>query len=217
MSQKPFVYYIGQDPSIILALHQTQEFIVRNFSTLSEFLSANASRARGCALVEMHPTSLVEASLGLFSRQLLLPTIVLSGAPNVRLAVRAMKNGAADFLGKPVADATLVAAVRGALSANGATLERARHMDALRSRVAGLSSREREVVDAVLEGRANKEIAALLGISHRTVETHRSKAMSKLGARTSADLVRAWLDFEWTSKMPAPADSRSFSNDSMRD
>lgn len=151
-------------------------------------------------ILDLQPGAAVEAALRLFCQELLLPTIVLSSAPKVTAAVSAMKEGAADFLGTPVDADRLCAAVRGALSSNDAQFVRARRTKAFRERLLLLSRREREVVDAVLEGFGNKEIAARFGVSRRTVETHRSKAMSKLGARTPADLVRVWLNVEALSE-----------------
>ncbi|WP_457796022.1 response regulator transcription factor [Methylocystis sp. S23] len=125
-----------------------------------------------------------------------LPVIVLSPRAAVSLAVEAMKRGAADFIEKPVDETRLIRAVREALELSHARAEETRRKRELAARFRTLSARERDVVDAVLGGRGNREVASQLGIKPRTVETHRSNAMSKLGARTLPDLVRIWLNLD---------------------
>ncbi|PPD46215.1 MAG: DNA-binding response regulator [Methylocystis sp.] len=196
MSSKSVVFYIGQDQNIASAARLADEFEIRSFSTLAEFLANVDHNRRGCVIVDLQPGLGMETSLRLFCHELLLPTIVLADSAVVPLAVRAMKEGAADFLQKPVTDERLLSAVRGALSIGETKFERARRTRAIHVRFVTLTAREREVVDAVLNGCSNREIGARLGISARTVETHRSKAMAKLGARTPADLVRVWMDME---------------------
>lgn len=149
----------------------------------------------GCVLIESQPEELDPmARLRAVAKPL--PTIVLSDCANVPLAVRAMKGGAADVVQKPIDPERLRAAVAAALAESRARVERAQRLTDLCARFRSLSARERDVVDAVLDGRGNREVAAQLGIKPRTVEIHRAKAMSKLGARTLADLVRIWLDVD---------------------
>jgi two-component system response regulator FixJ len=193
------VYLIaGQgERDAIATLLSDQAYEIKWFPDVAAFLDERFFDTGGAILVDLQPT---DASI---MRQLrpirdVLPIIVLSSRPNVPLAVAAMKEGAADFLQKPLDAEKLGAAVRAALEAGRARAERARKKQELLARYRSLSPRERDVVDAVLDGRANREVAAQLGIKLRTVEIHRSNAMSKLGARTLPDLVRIWLDVDAT-------------------
>ncbi len=120
-----------------------------------------------------------------------LPVVIVTGHGDVSMAVRAMKNGAADFLEKPFNDQTLLDTVHRALAAAGAP--RRRRVTLLRRRPTGrrssprletLTPREREVMELVAEGRPNKVVATRLGLSTRTVEVHRAKVMEKMGARS---------------------------------
>jgi two-component system response regulator FixJ len=116
-----------------------------------------------------------------------LPIIVITGHGDVPLAVEAMKIGAADFLQKPFAEATLLEAVQGAMApADPHEDER----NEIRARLEQLSVREREVLQGLVDGHPNKIIAFQLGISPRTVEVYRAKAMTKMGAGSFAELVR---------------------------
>jgi two-component system response regulator FixJ len=116
-----------------------------------------------------------------------LPIIVMTGHGDVPLAVTAMKSGAADFIEKPFNDQTLISAVRSAMAQeNDLPDERLE----IRQRLEQLSSREREVLQGLVDGHPNKVIAYQLGISPRTVEVYRAKAMTKMGAGSFAELVR---------------------------
>lgn len=129
----------------------------------------------------------------LAAREPHLPVIVVTGHGDIPLAVRAMRAGAQDFVEKPYSEARILGAVREALEA-GRQAERARRQRLqAAARLATLSPREREVLDALVEGRANKAIAAALGISPRTVEVHRAHLMEKLGVRSLPEAVRLYL------------------------
>jgi two-component system CheB/CheR fusion protein len=117
------------------------------------------------------------------------PAIMITGHADIRLAVRAMKAGAMAFLEKPVQYDELLVNIERALELkqNSAALSSLR--DAAARRLAGLTLRERQVVEMVVEGNPNKQVAYVLGISQRTVETHRATAMKKIGARTLSELI----------------------------
>jgi two-component system, LuxR family, response regulator FixJ len=121
------------------------------------------------------------------------PIIVLTGHADVALAVEAMKSGAFDFLEKPFDDEALLSALRQALAQG----EQAAAREAVRAeydaRIASLTPRERDVFEAVVEGESNKEAAARLGISPRTVEIYRANVMAKMKAKSLSDLVRMAL------------------------
>jgi FixJ family two-component response regulator len=108
-----------------------------------------------------------------------LPVVFLSGQGDVPTSVRAMKAGAVDFLTKPVEAVALIGAVRRALE-----------RDAIQGRIAGLTRREREVMVQLLQGKLNKQIAAELGASEKTIKVHRARVLHKMQARSIAALVR---------------------------
>ena len=116
--------------------------------------------------------------------------IFLTGTGDIPASVRAMKAGAVDFLTKPVEAAALLAAVEQALGRDAAARAARTEDDAVRRNLARLTPREREVLDGVLAGRLNKQIAWDLGTAEKTVKVHRGRMMKKMGVRTVADLVR---------------------------
>ncbi|WP_363349703.1 LuxR C-terminal-related transcriptional regulator [Methylocystis echinoides] len=191
------VYLIaGQgERDAIATLLSDQAYEIRRFQDVATFLAEAELQLPGCVLVDLQPADVaMMRRLRAICRPL--PIIVLSSRANVALAVSAMKEGAADFLQKPFDPERLRASVGAALADSRARVERGRKKQELLARFKSLSARERDVVDAVLHGCANREVASLLGIKLRTVEIHRSNAMSKLGARSLPDLVRIWLDVD---------------------
>ena len=119
--------------------------------------------------------------------------IVITGHGDVPLAVEAMKIGAVDFLEKPFDDEALLAAVRSALNRLAQDSKRDAERRTIEGRLAVLSNRERDVLDGLVGGRANKQIAFDLGISPRTIEIYRANLMTKMQAATLSDLVRMAL------------------------
>jgi two-component system response regulator FixJ len=195
----PTVYIVAenlQERDPLAARLAREDVVVEAFPDLQAFLSHEALDEAGCVVLDcLSSGAVVEAMIRLRAAMFeALPVIVLSPRTAVPLAVRAMKEGAADFLEKPFEETRLIGSVRAALDGSRARAERARRKRELIVRYRTLSARERDVVDAVLGGRGNREVATQLGIKPRTVETHRSNAMNKLGARTLPDLVRIWLD-----------------------
>lgn len=192
------VYLVAADHGArksIAAILSCADFSVEAFSGPQDFGALETFETDACVVVD-----LPDQPSGCLSRlraiQADLPIIAISPRANVSAAVVAMKEGAADFLPKPVDERALVLSVRAALEARRQSLEAARRIRELIARYRSLSARERDVVHAVLGGSGNREVASQLGIRPRTVEAHRSNAMAKLGARSLPDLVRLWLDVE---------------------
>ncbi|MBX3669085.1 MAG: response regulator transcription factor [Rhodocyclaceae bacterium] len=123
------------------------------------------------------------------------PVIFLTGHGDIPLAVAALKDGAFDFLEKPFDDNYLVDRALIALEQHRRRLGERAGAAAIETRLASLSAREREVMDLILAGRLNKQIADDLGVSIRTVEVHRSRVFEKMGARAAVDLARLMKDY----------------------
>jgi two-component system, LuxR family, response regulator FixJ len=119
-----------------------------------------------------------------------LPVIVITGHADVSLAVEAMKSGAVDFIEKPFNDDLLLSAIRVAIDRHARDFRRDDEAAAIKVRLDSLSPREREVLDGLIDGLPNKTIAYDLKISARTVEVHRANLMTRMGAKSVADLVR---------------------------
>jgi two-component system response regulator FixJ len=118
------------------------------------------------------------------------PVIVVTGHADVPLAIQAMKAGVADFIEKPFDDEVMLSAIRNALARNAGGAASTAERQAILDRIATLSPREREVMDGLVAGQANKAIAYDLEISARTVEVYRANVMMKIQAKTLSDLVR---------------------------
>ena len=129
-------------------------------------------------------------------RGAILPVIFVSGHGDIPMAVEAMQHGAFDFLPKPFRDQDLIDRVQRALEKDKANRAQLRERDRIRERFESLTPREREVLSLVTSGKANKVMAADLGVSQRTVEIHRARVMEKMGAASLAQLVRMVMDLQ---------------------
>jgi FixJ family two-component response regulator len=164
----------------------------RSFSSPQEFLSAHDPSIPGCAIIDLVMSELD----GLHLQQALLetgserPIIFLSGKGDVSTSVRAMKAGAVDFLTKPVKREALFSAVVRAAKVDALSRQKRDESKSIGDRLATLTHREREVLEYVIAGRLNKQIAASLGTVEKTVKVHRGRMMAKLGVKSVADLVR---------------------------
>ena len=195
MASEPTVHVIDDDE----AARQSLAFLldcaglaVRSYESAAEFLKAVPTMEHGCIItdVRMPGMSGVELIGRLKALGVADPVIVITGHADVPLAIQAMKAGVADFLEKPFGDDAILDAVRSALArrtdVNLANAERDRFVALIET----LSQREREVLDGLVEGRANKVIAFDLGISARTVEVYRANVMTKMKAGSLSELVR---------------------------
>ena len=149
----------------------------------------------GCVITDVRMPELSGVDLLRRLRELKLgiPVIVITGHGDVPLAVEAMKIGALDFLEKPFDDEVLLASVRSALNQLDQDQRRQAERSEIEGRLAALSNRERDVLEGLVSGHANKQIAYDLGISPRTIEIYRANLMTKMQAASLSDLVRMAL------------------------
>jgi two-component system response regulator FixJ len=197
--QDSFVVHIVDDDEVVrqsLAfLLSTAGIPVRVYDSATSFLHALPSLQEGCLITDVRMPDLtgIELLHRLKAKSIKLPVIVITGHGDIPLAVEAMKSGAIDFIEKPFAEEAILRAVRAAEMR--ATKQGSRSQDeaALAARLASLSERERQVLDGLVAGNANKTIAYDLGISPRTVEVYRANVMTKMQAKNLSELIRMTL------------------------
>jgi two-component system response regulator FixJ len=176
-------------------LLRTADVDVRTYASATEFLTAAPGLEGGCVVTDVRMPQMdgLELLRRLRSLDLGLPVIVMTGHGDIPLAVEAMKAGAVDFFEKPFSDDAMLAAVNRALAHQREDHARESERDAIKVRLATLSTRERQVLDGLVAGKANKNIAFDLGISARTVEIYRANVMTKMDAASLSELVRMAL------------------------
>ncbi|MEI8276935.1 MAG: response regulator FixJ [Hyphomicrobiales bacterium] len=195
MQPEPIIYVIDDDDAVRQSLEfllKTAGMTVRGFEHAKAFLDILPQVQRGCVITDVRMPGM--SGIDLLSRlkdsNPNLPVIVITGHGDISLAVEAMKIGAIDFLEKPFDDDHLIAAVRAALNRDAGVVKRKAELGEITEKLAALSNRERQVLDGLVAGKANKSIAFDLGISPRTVEIYRANVMTKMAANSLSDLVR---------------------------
>jgi len=183
------VYLLDDEPEMVNALGRllrVHEFEVRSFTSVHRFLEAWHPGEVACLVLDVAMPELdgLEVQDGLKREGMLIPIVFLTGHGDIPMSVQAIKAGATDFLTKPVDEVALVRAVNGALQVAGANV-------ALAARFATLTPREREVMEHVVVGKLNKQIAADLGTGEQNIKIHRGRVMEKMQVESVADLVRA--------------------------
>jgi len=164
----------------------------KSFSSPQKFLSAHDPSIPGCAIIDLVMSELdglrLQEALAQSGSQR--PIIFLTGRGDVSTSVKAMKAGAVDFLTKPVKRDALFSAVVHAAELDAASRQKRMECKSIDERLSTLTHREREVLEHVIAGRLNKQIAASLGTVEKTIKVHRGRMMAKLGVRSVAELVR---------------------------
>lgn len=198
MDASKIIYIIDDDAAVrdsLGLLLGLQGYVTRVFASAGEFLDACTPDWTGCVLADlrMPGKSGLELQSELGVRGIALPLIIITAHGDVAAARTSLKAGAVDFLEKPLDSAQLIAAVQGALQREAERLRAADAAARTERLLARLTDREHEVLDLVIAGRHNREIAAALGISVRTVEAHKARVMAKLGVERLPDLLRLAL------------------------
>lgn len=197
MRATPTVFVVHDDAPTRRALESLigrRGWEVQTYCCAREFLLQQPVQVPSCLLLAVN---LPDRS-GLEVQQLLLdrrelPVIFVSGCGDIVSAVRAMKAGAVEFLVRPFSDEEVLNAVEHAIERSTMVLRHAAEVRALLQRYVMLSTREREVMELVISGRLNKEVAGELGLAEVTVKTHRGKLMRKMGAGSLAELVKMYI------------------------
>ena len=191
----PTVFIVDDDPAVrdSLTLMIEQEGMhVKAFESGENFLAAYQHEPCACAILDKGMPGMdgLQLQEELTKRAILLPLIFLTGHGDIPMSVKAIKAGAVDFLTKPVTREKLLASIRSAILNSERVLAESANNQTSRAHLAELTDREREVTALAVAGYPNKNIARILGISHRTVEIHKSRVMHKTGAINLLDLAR---------------------------
>ena len=167
-----------------------------SYSSAKAFLEAYDAQRSGCLVLDVRMPGLsgLELAQLLSERQVMLPIIFITGHGDVPMAVEAMRLGAMDFIQKPFRDQDLLDRIQAALQQDAEIRRALRERQTVRQRLARLTPREREVLDLLLAGKANKVIAFDLGVSQRTVEIHRARVMEKMEAKSLAALIQMVIE-----------------------
>lgn len=194
-TDEPTVFVIDDDEAVrdALSVHLDLAGLpVCTFSSAADFLAAIDPEQGGCAVIDIRMPGMDGLSLQqeMIRRSLTLPVIIITGHGDVPAAVAAFRAGALDFLQKPFNEDQLIERVREAMERD--RRGRRLHLETaeVRRRYELLSPREREVMELIAQGHANKVIAIRLDIGVRTVETHRAKVLEKMGVKSASEVAR---------------------------
>ncbi len=208
MSPEPAVFVVDDDAAVRDSLRWLMDSVglrVEEFASGEAFLAEITPQHPGCVVLDLRMPGLggLEVHQRLRDRGIDLPVIVISGHGDVPVAVRALKSGVADFIEKPFSDQELLDCVQQALRRDIDSRLQQLKREELTTRYLTLTPRELDVLRLVVDGLTNKEISATLGISLKTVETHRARVMEKMAAGSVSELVRMTLIIESQGK-PLP-------------
>ena len=189
------VFIVDDDDAVrdsMSMLLDTINLAHRCFSSATEFLDFYDGSQRGCLVLDIRMPGMngLELQKELNRREILLPIIFMTGHGDIPMAVEAMRNGALDFMRKPIREQDLLDRIQQALAYEAGERNNRATTDKLKNLIDTLTPKEHEVFKRVADGQANKVIALDLGVSERTVEVHRAHVMQKLSIRSLAELVR---------------------------
>jgi len=197
----PTIFIVDDDPAMrdsLTWLIETTGHQVKSFVSAQDFLDGYDRKDSGCLILDVRLPGMsgLQLQQKMNAEKIRLPIIIVSGHGDVPMAVKAMQQGAQIFLEKPFRDQELLDSIQNALEDD----EKRREIDAKNTMVLGyvesLTPREKEVMDIMVKGKPNREIAEFYGISVKTVEVHRGRVMEKMQAGSLPELVHMLLDLE---------------------
>jgi FixJ family two-component response regulator len=195
----PPVYLVDDDAAVrdaLCLLLSTVGMKAMAFHGPEEFLQSLPSLQPGCLILDirMPVISGLKLQERLVATGVTWPTVVITGHGDIEACRKAFRNGAIDFLSKPVDEQDLIDAIQKGQTALGKSIAEAAERAETRALIAGLTPREREVLSLVARGFATRDIAAALEVSPRTVESHRAAIGGKLGTTSAAEMTRLWIE-----------------------
>ena len=191
----PIVFVVDDESAVGVSIKRLLHSVgleARHFTSASEFLRAKRPDAPGCIVLDVRLPDLsgLDLQQELAKTNVDLPVIFVTGHADIPMTVRAMKAGAVEFLTKPFREQELLEAVQRAISRHRQTRDQRASMRVLQSRYELLTPREREVYPLVAGGLLNKQVAAELNASEKTIKVHRGQLMQKMEAHSLSDLIR---------------------------
>jgi len=198
---RPTVFIVDDDEAIRDSLQMLMSTVGLEsacYASAQDFLTDYDPDQPGCLLldVRMPGMSGIDLQERLVAMHSILPIIFITGHGEVPMAVHAMRAGAVDFVQKPFSEQALLDQIHQAVEQDSKSRVLLGRRDAIVERIASLTPREREVMEMVIDGKANKVIAIDLGVSERTVEIHRARVMQKMEAESLPHLVRMAIEAE---------------------
>jgi FixJ family two-component response regulator len=198
---EPIVYVVEDDDisrGLIIALADSIGLACEPFADAAEFLDNYDTGQRGCLVLDVFMPGMtgLQLQMELNRRGAVIPVIFVTGNAAIPDAVAAMRQGAFNYLVKPIRNAEMLESIRQALVQDRHNRYALAQVDKIRQRIFSLTPREREVLELVARGCANKVMAQEMRLSQRTVELHRARVMEKMEAGSVAQLVRMFMDFE---------------------
>ena len=206
MAAEPTVFVVDDD----VAMRESTRFLVESvgllvetFERAQDFLERYDPNRPGCLVldVRMPEVSGLELQERLVEYGANIPVILITGYGDVPMAVRAMRNGALDFIEKPFSDQHLIDRIQEAIERDRVCRNDRMDRESVSVRMSALSARENQVLDRVVDGKANKVIAAELGLSPKTIEVHRARLMKKLRVGSLAELVRLAVEHRQSTQL----------------
>ena len=190
----PIVFVVDDEPSVCLSLKRLLQSVgleTRTFATAQEFLRADRPNVPGCLILDVRlpGQSGLDLQEELEAEKIDLPVIFITGHGDIPMSVRAMKAGAIEFLTKPVREQDLLEAIQRGIEQSRIVRRNNTEVRILKQRYVSLTPRERQVFPRVTSGLLNKQIAAQLGASEKTIKVHRGQVMRKMKAESLADLI----------------------------
>jgi two-component system response regulator FixJ len=203
MSSSPMVHVVDDDEAVLDSVGMLLDsigLINTCYKDAQEFLDAYSEtefdKHNGCILLDIRMPFIsgIECQHRLEQMGCRMPIIFVTGHGDVPTAVEAMKNGAAEFIQKPFREQLLIDAIQKALQTNMKNQKRLEIVNQTQGKLASLTNRENQILNAIVTGKANKVIAIELHLSQRTIEIHRAHVMDKMGVNSLAELVKVVID-----------------------